>query len=71
MEKWESDLIAALGKSTPATESSEEQDEDYETSNLEKDNERMRDKLERVADILAGAGIIHNTPTAKRLWIDA
>ena len=34
-------------------------------------NRRMADNLERVADILADAGVIHNTPLAKRQWVSA
>lgn len=37
---------------------------------LATENERLVSKLERVAAILADAHIIHNTPNAKRLWID-
>ena len=77
MEKWERDLIAASGnKPALVAESGKKQDEDDEddaedaTAALVADNERMRLKLASVADILAGAGIIHNTPYSKRQWIE-
>ena len=54
MEKWEQDLAAANERLDDLTE----------------ENERLTAKLERVADIMADAGIIHNTPQAKREWVE-
>ena len=74
MEKWERDLIAALdNKPAPSGKKQDEEDEDDAedaTAALVADNERMRLKMASMADILAGAGIIHNTPYSKRQWIE-
>ena len=74
MEQWESDLIAKLSKpaSVVKTITTDEEKDVLEelTRELTTENERLVSKLERVAAILADAHIFHNTPNAKRLWID-
>ena len=74
MEQWECDLIAKLSKpaSVVKTITTDEEKDVLEelTRELTTENERLVSKLERVAAILADAHIIHNTPNAKRLWID-
>jgi hypothetical protein len=65
MEQWQRELITALDK--PMKEADDEDSGDDVISQ----NERMSDKLAIVADALADAGIIHNAPHAKRLWVDS
>ena len=64
MEQWELDLAKALAKPTVADGADADED------SIEAQQDRMFSKLERVADILADSGVIHNTPYSKRQWVD-
>ena len=70
MEQWQADLQNALAARGGLSVRSDGETEDYNRE-LNEQNDRFEEKLIRVADILAANGIIHNTPHAKRQWIES
>ena len=68
IEQWEMELREQLLDDRRLTLSDDSADDDFDDPKPSR--WELLNKLERVADIMAEAGIIHNTPSAKRQWVE-
>ena len=68
IEQWEMELREQLLDDRRLTLSDDSADDDVDDP--KPSWWELLNKLERVADIMAEAGIIHNTPSAKRQWVE-
>ena len=72
IEQWEMELREQLldDRRLTLSDDSADDDVDDDVDDPKPSWWELLNKLERVADIMAEAGIIHNTPSAKRQWVE-